>query len=237
MEEIRTLAQIEHPNIVPIYDVGVDGQGRYFFTMKYVEGETLESVIRHLREGDPAYERRYPIERRFAIFLDVLRALAAAHERGVVHRDVKPSNVMVDGRGRVFVVDWGIAKLASADRRASQQSMERGALATRAGALVGTPSYMSPEQASGRNDLLDSRSDLYSAAVLFHELLTLEHYLGDKPSSEQLLVAVILQEVSVAELAAKRAARQPPPPAELPFASWPRGSRRTRTSASSPRRR
>ena len=216
VEEIRTLGQIEHPNIVPIHDVGVDGEGRYFFVMKYVEGETLASVIQRLREGDAAYQRRYPIQRRVAIFVDVLRALAAAHARGVVHRDIKPANVMVDHRGQVFVLDWGIAKLvASAEVRAPAAGSVRDALATRAGAVVGTPSYMSPEQATGRNGELDPRSDLYSATVVFHELLTLEHYIGHRGSAQEVLAAVVTEEVSVRELVAKRSPRRSSPPMEL----------------------
>jgi serine/threonine-protein kinase len=218
VDEIRTLGQMEHPNIVPIYDVGLDDEGRYFFVMKYVDGDTLESVIHHLREGDPEYHLRYPIERRVAIFVDVLRALAAAHARGVVHRDVKPSNVMVDRRGDVFVMDWGIAKLiASGDRRAPARGGAHDVLATHEGALVGTPSYMSPEQACGRNDELDPRSDLYSAAALFHELLTLEHYLGDRASRADMLVAVVAEETSLRQIAERRSPRQPPPAELLRF--------------------
>jgi serine/threonine-protein kinase len=123
---------------------------------------------------------------------------------------------MVGEKGEVLVMDWGVAKLAaSTDGQAPEQSGVRSALATRAGALVGTPSYMSPEQAWGRNDTLDPRSDLYSASVLFHELLTLEHYLGHRASSEQMLLAVITEEISLGQMIENRSPRSPLPPVEL----------------------
>jgi serine/threonine-protein kinase len=204
VEEIRILGQIDHPNIVPIYDVGVGDDGRYFFVMKYLEGETLATVIQGLRDGDPDYHRRYPMERRTAIFIDILRALSAAHARGVLHRDIKPANVMIGQRGEVTVMDWGIAKsVGAADGCAP-------------GTLVGTPSYMSPEQARGSNDEVDERSDLYGATVLFHELISLHHYLEDRSSSSvETLVGVIADETSFHQLVAAHHPGQPMPPAEL----------------------
>src|SRR5262249_34878051 len=94
-DEIRTVGRLEHPNIVPIHDVGVDELGRYFFVMKYVEGETLESIIDKLRARDPAYVAKYSVEARIELFLGVLHALEYAHAQGIIHRDVKPANVMV----------------------------------------------------------------------------------------------------------------------------------------------
>jgi serine/threonine-protein kinase len=225
VEEIRTIGQLEHPNIVPIHDVGVDEEGRYFFVMKYVEGETLAVVLERLRAGDPDYHRHYTFERRVEIFLGVLRALAFAHARGILHRDIKPANVMVGRFGEVVVMDWGIAKAYQHERHepaspapSSAPGQEGGAerlLATRAGAYVGTPSYMSPEQALGKNDALDPRSDLYSATVLLHELVTLRHYLGERPSVEATLAAVVGEDIPVRRLFGERHPHQAPPPAEL----------------------
>ncbi len=93
IEEIRTIGQFEHPNIVPIHDAGVDDKGQIFFVMKHVDGETLEEIINKLDAGDPAYVARYTMDYRLEIFLGLLRALQCAHAKGVIHRDVKPANV------------------------------------------------------------------------------------------------------------------------------------------------
>jgi serine/threonine-protein kinase len=205
VDEIRCVGRLEHPNIVPIHDVGVDELGRYFFVMKYVEGETLESVIEKLAAGDPAYVRKYTTEVRVEIFLGLLHALQYAHERGIVHRDIKPANVMIGRYGEVVLMDWGIAKPLGETRDTAKGpdatlSNESGAqgerarmYATRVGSLIGTPAYMSPEQARGEIDKIDVRSDLYSACVLFHELLGLRHYLADRTTLESLLEGVTSQ--------------------------------------------
>ena len=184
VEEIRTVGRLEHPNIVPIHDVAADEAGQPFFVMKYVDGETLESVIAKLSRGDAEYHRRYPFERRVEIFAGVLEAIRYAHDAGIVHRDLKPANIMVGEHGEVMVMDWGIAKHMR--RPGAAEPSQGGAEAedattpasrTRTGGLVGTPLYMSPEQARG--EPADERSDIYSLCVLFHELLCLQHYLGD----------------------------------------------------------
>ena len=89
--EVQTIGQLEHPNIIPIHDVGLDQDGRYYFVMKYVDGETLESIITKLAAGDPDYHARYPFEVRVEMFLGLLHALQYAHDQGVVHRDIKPA--------------------------------------------------------------------------------------------------------------------------------------------------
>ena len=105
VDEIRTVGRLEHPNIVPIHDVGIDDLGRYFFVMKYVEGDTLESVIEKLAARDPVTLARYSFEQRIELFLGVLHALEYAHEHGVVHRDIKPANVMIGRYGEVVLMD------------------------------------------------------------------------------------------------------------------------------------
>ena len=210
VDEIRTVGRLEHPNTITIHDVGVDEQGRYFFVMKYVQGETLESVIEKLAKGDPEYLAKYSIEARIEVFLGLLHALEYAHTQGVVHRDVKPSNVMVGHFGEVVLMDWGIAK-PIADARVPAATAE-GALAlsddsprarmyaTRLGSLVGTPAYMSPEQACGNHASVDVRSDLYCAVVVFHELLGLEHYLAGKETVEAMLRAIQSEELGFLKL-------------------------------------
>ena len=162
-EEVRTVGMLEHPNIAPIHDVGIDDRGRYFFVMKHVEGETLEKIIERLAAGDADAHARYTFETRTRIFLGVLQALAFAHARGVIHRDIKPANVMVGPCGEVMLMDWGLS--ARSETRVDPPE-----------SLSGTPPYMAPEQVRGA-ELGDERSDIYAAGVLFYELLTLRHYL------------------------------------------------------------
>jgi serine/threonine protein kinase len=201
VDEIRTVGRLEHPNIVPIHDVGVDELGRYFFVMKYVEGETLESIIEKLIAKDPLYEAKYTVEARTELFLGVLHALEYSHAQGIVHRDLKPANIMVGRFGEVVLMDWGIAKPLASKRdpaAGTDATLEPAdgdgdrarRYATRVGSLIGTPAYMSPEQARGANHEIDERSDLYSAMVLFHELIGLKHYLGDKESMGSLLAGI-----------------------------------------------
>jgi serine/threonine-protein kinase len=204
VEEIRTVGRLEHPNIVPIHDVGVDEEGNYFFVMKYVEGETLEAIIERLAAGDREAHRRYTYEARVQIFIGLLRALAYAHDRGILHRDIKPANVMVGRYGEVVLMDWGISRPidgkdlppaeGEAEAPVAPSDTRQRLVRTQHNALVGTPSYMSPEQARGSADL-DARSDLYSAAVVFHELLTLRHYLADKTTVQGVLVGVLNEEL------------------------------------------
>lgn len=173
IDEVRVVGELEHPNIVPIHDVGVDAKGDYFFVMKYVPGETLETVIEKLAAGDPEYHAKFPFERRVAIFEALLEAVRYTHVNGIVHRDIKPTNVMVGPYGEVMLMDFGIA------RRLRQPWTEQGPagsgeapsgkalFSTRVGSLLGTPGYMSPEQARG--EPVGERSDIYSLCVLFHE--------------------------------------------------------------------
>jgi serine/threonine-protein kinase len=161
-EEIRTVGRLEHPNIVPIHDVGVDEEGHYFFVMKKVEGETLEAIITRLQAGDEAYLSRYTPEYRLQICNEILRGVEHAHEHGVLHRDLKPANIMVGPLGEVVIMDWGLAK-----RMGHAEEPE--------GVFIGTPAYMAPEQAAGRHESVDARSDVYSLAVVFYEFLSLRH--------------------------------------------------------------
>jgi serine/threonine-protein kinase len=228
VDEVHIVGQLEHPNIVPIHDVGIDDQGRYFFVMKYVEGETLETVIEKLREGDRTMREKYTIEARVELFLGVLRALHYAHANGIVHRDLKPANVMVGPYGEVMLMDWGIAKpvkrqgelggATDPDDPAADQRAEKGVkgrrFTTRHGSLIGTPAYMSPEQALGLNDQIDERSDMYSAMVMLHELLGLKHYLHDKTSVAAMIHGVISEEVPVGTIGWYADAPMGAPPVE-----------------------
>jgi serine/threonine protein kinase len=148
-QELILARQITHKNVIRIFDLG-QAEGIRFITMEYVDGQDLYSL---LRSGE-----QLSVERKVKIAREICKALEAAHEQGVVHRDLKPQNIMVDKNGRVLVMDFGIAR-----------SMEDTGL-TSTGALVGTPAFMSPEQAKGEK--LDTRSDLFSFGVIFYEMLT-----------------------------------------------------------------
>src|SRR5262249_52040558 len=150
--------------------------------------------------GDQAYLRRYSIEVRIQLFLGLLHALEYAHTQGIVHRDIKPANVMVGRFGEVVLMDWGVAKPLAARRDAaagadaaiagSSDDARARMFTTRVGSLIGTPAYMSPEQARGDNANVDARSDLYSAIVLLHELLGLQHCLHDKETLEAMFASI-----------------------------------------------
>ncbi|MDP3273775.1 MAG: serine/threonine-protein kinase [Deltaproteobacteria bacterium] len=199
VDEVHIVGQLEHPNIVPIHDVGLDSSGRFFLVMKYLEGETLEGVIDKLREGNAEYLAKYSVEYRVEVFMGVLRALQYAHANGIVHRDIKPANVMVGRYGEVVLMDWGIAKSTKkagerggdTDEKDITESPRGRAFTTRHGALIGTPAYMAPEQARGLNDQIDERTDLFAAVVLLHELLSLRHYLYDKTTVAAMIAGVL----------------------------------------------
>jgi serine/threonine-protein kinase len=202
VHEIRTVGQLEHPNIAPVHDVGIDDNGRHYFVMRYIEGDTLEAIIAKLAAGDPAYHARFTFEHRVQIFLGICHAIEYAHAKGILHRDLKPANIMVGPYGEVVVMDWGVAKkkdvepdsteaVALTDTLGSKHTGRESMFRTRHGSLIGTPAYMSPEQATGRTDEIDERSDVYSLCVLFYEMLTLHHYLPGRKTVQEMLASVI----------------------------------------------
>jgi serine/threonine-protein kinase len=205
-EEVRIVGQLEHPGIVPVHDVGVDEDGQHYLVMKYVDGDTLETVIEKLRAGDPAYVARFPYSHRTQIFASILEAICYAHEKGIIHRDIKPANIMIGPHGEVTVMDWGIAKYVdekthgTEEKRSVASTVQDRLIETQHGALVGTPLYMSPEQAAGRNDELDGRSDIFSLGLLFCEFLLLHHPLEHKPGMNEILAELIAKGVDTSAI-------------------------------------
>ena len=181
--EVRVAAAMQHPNVVPLFTTG-DAAGLPYYVMPYVSGESLRARL--TREG------RLPLGDALSILRDVARALAFAHERGVVHRDVKPENVLLAGDAAV-VTDFGIAKALATAGTGSGERPERGSARdpwtlSAVGSAIGTPAYMAPEQAAG-DTRVDHRADLYAWGVLAYELLAGAHPFADRATPQELLSA------------------------------------------------
>ncbi|MBA3697316.1 MAG: protein kinase [Planctomycetes bacterium] len=202
VEEAQITGQLEHPGIVPVHELGVDRQGKPFFTMKLVNGRSLKQIIADLRAKEAHAIEEFTLPRLVRILVAVADAVAFAHHRGVVHRDLKPDNIMIGSFGEVLVMDWGLAKLVGPPpsmttdrlrRRRSETSgvqlpasapgdgLEEAVSSQRQnsghhtlfGSVVGTPAYMAPEQARGDTDLITRKTDVYALGAILYEMLTL----------------------------------------------------------------
>src|SRR5579863_3343985 len=176
-QELILAREVTHRNVIRIFDLG-QAKGIKFITMEFVEGRDLRTVLRE--------RGKLSVDEAVQIVAQVCRALDAAHTAGVVHRDLKPQNIMLDAKDRVYVMDFGIA-----------HSLETPGM-TQTGALMGTPEYMSPEQAKGMK--VDARSDLFALGIIFYEMLT-----GVSPFKADSALATLL----------KRTTERPQPPVEL----------------------
>ena len=174
IKEAQITGQLQHPGIVPVYEV--NHEGRPFYTMKLVKGETLSKAIREHHDAKQAGNEDPLAERRLlSIFLNVCDAIAYAHSRGVIHRDLKPENIVLGEYGEAIVLDWGLARQVNSDDEDSAPVVvtdEARTDATQAGQKMGTPAYMAPEQASGRVEHMDERTDIYGLGAILFEILS-----------------------------------------------------------------
>jgi formylglycine-generating enzyme required for sulfatase activity/serine/threonine protein kinase len=199
LEEAQVTGQLEHPGIVPVHELGLDEEGRVYFTMKLVRGRTLQRVLDELARGEGGWTQT----RVLGLLLKVCEAMSYAHAKGVIHRDLKPANVMVGRFGEVYVMDWGLARirgraqddpaLDGSDRTPPistarhdpwvEQAGE--ALLTHVGDVIGTPAYMPPEQAAGDLAAVGAHSDVYAVGAMLYHLLAgrapYQHEPGEGP--------------------------------------------------------
>jgi len=201
--EALVLGRLEHPNIVPIHELGADEEGQLYYTMKLVKGRTLQHILNDLRISDAKALSDYPLASLLTIFRKVCDAMAFAHSQGVIHRDLKPENIMVGEFGEVLVMDWGLAKFTNEECRMKNGGTESESSfdiphssfsGTLAGSVMGTPQYMSPEQAMGQIEELDQRSDIFSLGGILYAILTL------RPPVEGQTLEEVLRKVSSAEI-------------------------------------
>jgi serine/threonine protein kinase len=224
MQEAVVLARLEHPGIVPVHDAGTLPDGRTFYCMKHVEGQTLDR-----------YALNLPLRERLRLFQRIAEPLAFAHSRGIIHRDLKPANVMVGSFGEVLIMDWGLAKVlnaTSASRatqvpeqaadankvslpttqvsgheftRAVHDPLSPGALApenaTAHGTVLGTPGYMAPEQERGELSLIDQRTDVFAMGSILQSLLQ------EPPGSQSESYSRVLRAICAKAMAAEMSAR------------------------------
>ena len=179
LREARILASLEHPGIAPVHDVGVLPDGRVFYVMKRIRGERLDGFAR-------AGRSRAELLR---VFRQVCDAVAFAHAAGVIHRDLKPQNVMIGAFGEVLVLDWGVAKLRGrgTELAGAVAPKEVAGHDTSPGAVMGTPGYMAPEQLAGESNTVDERADVYGLGGILCFLLTGEHPPAGLPRAERWL--------------------------------------------------
>lgn len=180
-EEVALLAQIDHPGCLPVYGQGQDSDGLPCYAMKKVEGRTLADLL--AERGHATLSKPWR-KRLLGILLDACDTIAYAHELGVVHRDLKPENILIDQHSSVYVIDWGLAKRVAVGGDSAE------APRTLPGKVMGSPGYMSPEQADGRGDTAGPQTDVFALGAVLYEILTGHRPFGGTGGREEMLAAV-----------------------------------------------
>jgi len=190
IREARITARLEHPNIVPIHDIGTDANGSPYFTMKYLRGYSLAATLKKLQSGEPDILAKYTLPRLLRVFVKVANAIAFAHSKQIIHLDLKPENIHIGEFGEVLVLDWGLAKFIGNEDRPEEipnipdefKDVDHDAtsMMTLDGVAKGTPGYMAPEQAAGKNKEKDERTDIYALGCILYAILTFENPLGNR---------------------------------------------------------
>ncbi|WP_165226117.1 serine/threonine-protein kinase [Aquisphaera insulae] len=216
--EAEVTGRLEHPGIVPVYSLGADADGRPFYAMRLVRGETFQAAIDAFHRADlPPHGRTLGLRKLIGRLIDACQAIAYAHSRGVLHRDLKPSNVMLGGFGETLIVDWGLARARGAESPGDRPAEDpegpliastSGASETAEGALSGTPAFMSPEQASGASSRIGPATDVYGLGAILYVLLT-----GRMPLGEGQSPVVLLGRARRGEVVPIRSVRTDVPPA------------------------
>ena len=185
LREARVTAQIPHPCTIPVYELSRDSEGNAYFTMKKLRGRDLSDILDRIAENDAATIQKYPIPEILQVLVKCAQCLSFAHNQGVIHRDMKPANIMIGDYGEIMVLDWGLAKVSNlrdddeVDQliRSGQQTIP-GRLTGR-GDVQGTPFYMSPEQAVETGNV-DERSDIFNMGVILFEVLTGQSFMSGR---------------------------------------------------------
>ncbi len=210
LQEAQITGRLEHPCVVPVYALGADETGRPYYAMRFIQGHSLQQAIERFHSPSKVERqtrREWLLELRKLLdrFVDVCNAMEYAHSRDIIHRDLKPSNIMLGAYGETFVVDWGLAKVLGTPESGAPETIDpfatrfrSGSTDTKMGAALGTPAYMSPEQAAGKLDQLGPATDIYSLGVTLYQLLT-----GQVPHADK-DVEIVFERVSHGEIVSPR---------------------------------
>ena len=192
LREARITAELEHPNIVPVHDIGMDSSGSPYFTMKLLRGRTLATVLKKLEENDPEYVEKYTFDHLMRIYSRICNAIAFAHSRGVLHLDLKPENVQIGDYGEVLVLDWGLARKIvpseGGDPKIGTKTQKMKPLGGRVRdeQVNGTPGYMAPEQIGDGRHSCSPQTDIYSLGAILYAMITYKDPLRDAKIDQML---------------------------------------------------